>query len=174
LARFVRVEYFPASMRIVDILSEDLVVPEVTAAVKDEVLREVVDRLVKIRADIQAPVALRVLIERERLGSTGVGHGFAIPHGKLPNLRGLVACFARSTRGVDFGSLDGQPAHLFLTLLAPEGAAGMHLKALARASRLFKDAQFRAKLMAEKSAPGLWEIIRAEDARLAKSDEMRE
>ena len=161
-------------MRIVDILSEDLVVPELQSTAKDEVLREVVDRLTAARRDIDGPTALRVLRDRERLGSTGVGHGFAIPHGNLPNLSGLVACFARSSRGVDFGSLDGQPAHLFLTLLAPEGAAGLHLKALARASRLFKDAEFRTKLSKESSAAGLWEIIRAEDARLAKSDEMRE
>lgn len=161
-------------MRIVDILSEDLVVPELQSTAKDEVLREVVDRLIAVRKDIEGPVALRVLLDRERLGSTGVGHGFAIPHGKLPHLHGLVACFARSSKGVDFGSLDGQRAHLFLTLLAPEGAAGLHLKALARASRLFKDAEFRSRLLAERNAAGLWEIIRAEDARLAKSDEMRE
>lgn len=161
-------------MRIVDVLPEDLVVPELEATAKEAVLKEIVDRLIAVRKDIDGSSALRVLVDREKLGSTGVGHGFAIPHGKLAHLGGLVACFARSSRGVDFGSLDGQPAHLFLTLLAPEGAAGQHLKALARASRLFKDADFRARLMAEGTGLGLWQIIRAEDARLAKSDEMRE
>lgn len=161
-------------MRIVDILSEDLIVPDVVATAKDQVLAELVDRMVVVRGDIDAKVALRVLVERERLGSTGVGNGFAIPHGKLPNLRGLVACFARSTKGVDFGSLDGHPAFLFLTLLAPEGAAGLHLKALARASRLFKDADFRRRLLTEPNAKDLWKIISEEDARLARHDELRE
>src|SRR5262245_11517402 len=127
-------------MRIVDVLPADLVVPELESTAKEAVLKEIVDKLTVVRKDIEGAIAFRVLSDREKLGSTGVGHGFAIPHGKLPNLSGLVACFARSSRGVDFGSLDGQPAHLFLTLLAPEGAAGQHLKALARASRLFKDA----------------------------------
>ncbi|MFO0725188.1 MAG: PTS sugar transporter subunit IIA [Myxococcota bacterium] len=155
-------------MRLVDILSEDLVVPAVKSAERDGLLKEVVDQIARARPDVDRDAALRVLVDRERIGSTGVGNGFAIPHGKLPNLRGMVACFARSVSGVDFNSLDHQPAHLFLVLLAPEGAAGLHLKALARASRLFKDTEFRAKLMQEGNASELWGIIRAEDARLAK------
>ena len=155
-------------MRLVDILSEDLVVPTVTSVDREGLLKEVVEHIAHARPDVDQVSALRVLVERERIGSTGVGNGFAIPHGKLPNLRGMVACFARSVPGVEFNSLDRQPAHLFLVLLAPDGAAGLHLKALARASRLFKDTDFRARLLSEGSAPELWSIIRAEDARLAK------
>jgi PTS system nitrogen regulatory IIA component len=161
-------------MRIVDIMSEELVLPEIRATSKDEVLAEVVGCLCGVRKEIDAQAALRVLIDREKLGSTGVGNGFAIPHGKLPRLTGLVACFARSSAGVEFGSLDGRPAHLFLTLLAPEGSAGLHLKALARASKLFKDPAFRAQLMAVADRRTLWNIIAAQDARLSKSDELRD
>src|SRR5947209_309890 len=134
-------------------MSEELVVPELRGTTKDEVLVEVVERMATVRPEIDTRHAVTVLIEREKLGSTGVGNGFAIRHGKLAKLGGLVACFARSKAGVAFGSLDGKPAHLFLTLLAPEGAgsASVHLKALARASRLFKDPQFRVQLL---SIPG--------------------
>jgi PTS system nitrogen regulatory IIA component len=161
-------------MRIVDILPEDLVLPEVRATSKEAVLSEVVETLGKVRPDIDRAQALRVLVERERLGSTGVGNGFAIPHGKLPNLAGLVACFARSSQGVEFGSLDGRPAHLFLVLLAPEGSAGLHLKALARASRLFKDPGFRSQLLQVGDQHALYNIIAQQDARLSKSEELRD
>jgi PTS system nitrogen regulatory IIA component len=160
-------------MRITDILSEELILPDVVSTAKEPALQEVVERIARVRKDIDGQTALRVLIERERLGSTGVGNGLAIPHGKLATLRGIVACFARSRHGVAFGSLDGQPAHLLFTLLAPEGAAGLHLKALARASRLFKDPDFRRRLLEEPDKGELWRLIAAEDARLAKADEVR-
>jgi PTS system nitrogen regulatory IIA component len=155
-------------MRIVDILSEDLILPDVRATAKNDVLGEVVDLLVSNRPDIDRETALHELVQRERLGSTGVGHGFAIPHAKLPRLEGLIACFARSREGVEFESLDGQPAHLFLALLAPEGAAGMHLKALARASRMFRARAFREQLLAEDDRHSLWQIIRNQDEILSR------
>lgn len=159
-------------MRIVDILSEDLVMPAVEGVDRDAVLGEVVRHVAKIKSEIEPSVALRVLVDRERCGSTGVGNGFAIPHAKLPQLRGMIACFARSARGVEFCSLDGKPAHLFLTLLAPEGQAGVHLKALARASRMFKDDGFRKRLLgADGDAKALYAIIAAEDARLSNRGE---
>jgi PTS system nitrogen regulatory IIA component len=157
-------------MRLTSIMNEALVLSDVTAESKESLLAEVVARLCKVHPEVDPERALRVLLDRERLGSTAVGNGFAIPHAKLPNLDGMVACFVRSRRGVEFASLDGQPAHLFLALLAPEGAAGLHLKALARASRLFKDPDFRARLMAEDTAPGLWVLIREADESLAKAD----
>ncbi len=150
-------------------MSEELIVASLRGTGRDEVLAEVVDCIVAARPELERIRTLNVLLDRERLGSTGVGAGFAIPHGKRPELRSLVVCFARSAHGVDFGSLDGQPAHLFLTLLAPEGA-GIHLKALARASRLFKDADFRARLMAEPDRTELWKLLRDKDDRLARDD----
>lgn len=154
-------------MRIVDILAEDLIVPDLRATTKHEVLDALCARVSEVRPDVDHDVALRVLEDRERLGSTGVGNGFAVPHGKLGQLDRVVACFARSRDGVAFDALDGQPAHLFLALLAPQGAAGLHLKALARASRLFKDADFRSRLIAESDPAALWRIIREQDEQLA-------
>lgn len=157
-------------MRLSSIMSEALVLADVRADSKEPVLAEIVGCLCRAHPEIDADRALRVLLDRERLGSTAVGHGFAIPHAKLPQLGSMVACFARSRGGVEFASLDGRPAHLFLALLAPEGAAGLHLKALARASRLFKNAEFRERLMAEESAKGLWTLIRDADESLAQAD----
>lgn len=157
-------------MRIVDFLSEDLIVPDLRSTTRDEVLEEVVARIVSVRSEIDPALAYRVLIERERLGSTGVGNGFAIPHARLPGLSGVVGCFARSRAGIAFGSLDGKPAFLFLTLLAPEGGGGLHLKALARASRLFKDADFREHLLHLEEGGMLWKAICAEDKRIANAE----
>ena len=155
-------------MRIVDILSEDLVIPSVRATDRDAVLGEVVRHVVGVRPEVDRDTALRVLVDRERIGSTGIGQGFAIPHGKLPQIKSLIACFARSAEGVQFASLVGKPVHLFLMLLAPEGQSGIHIKALSRCSRLFKDPQFRGRLMVPSDAHGLYSIIVEEDARLGR------
>jgi PTS system nitrogen regulatory IIA component len=106
---------------------------------------------------------MEVLIERERLGSTGIGDGIAIPHGKLANLDELLLSFGRSVSGVDFDSLDGKPAHLFFLVVAPENSAGTHLKALARISRLLKSNVVRRELMEAKDAGGIYRIIEAQD-----------
>lgn len=157
-------------MRIVDFLSESLIIADARATTRDALLEELVGRIVDVHPNIEPSHAYRVLLERERLGSTGVGNGFAIPHARLARLSGVVGCFARSSAGVAFGSLDGKPVHLFLALLAPEGGGGIHLKALARASRLFKDAEFRTRLLAVADAATMWSMICAEDKRLAHSD----
>jgi PTS system nitrogen regulatory IIA component len=156
-------------MMIVDILSEDLIIPNLKARTRDDVLAELVERIVKHTNDVDGKHALTVLIERERIGSTGIGHGIAIPHAKLPKLQRAIACFARSREGVEFGSLDGRPAHLFLTLLAPERGAGLHLKALARASRLFKDADFRERLLESDDTQKLWSVIYEKDTQLSSN-----
>ena len=103
------------------------------------------------------------LEERERLNSTALGDGVAIPHGKLPGVRRVIAAFARSRAGVDFQSLDGKPTHLFFLLVAPEDSAGAHLKALARISRLLKDESFRQRLMRAGDGADLFRTIREED-----------
>ena len=154
-----------STMKIVDILSEDLIIPSLESTSRDAVLRELVASLVRRHSQIDAEQAVRVLIAREDIGSTGVGNGLAIPHAKLRSLTKAVACFARSSEGVDFGARDARPSYLFLALLAPEGNAGMHLKALARASRLFKDPGFLARL---RDAPSgeVWPLIRDKDGEL--------
>jgi PTS system nitrogen regulatory IIA component len=156
-------------VRISDILSEDLIVPDLGALTRDEVLERIVDCIASVRKDIDRDYALRLLIERERVGSTGVGNGLAFPHARLSNLRSVVGCFARSKEGIPFRSLDQQPAHLFVGILAPE-MGGMHLKALARVSRLFKDNELRNRLMGVDDRQTMWTLITAEDQRLSQNE----
>jgi len=152
-------------MKIEDILSEDLVVAELAARSKTEVLVELAKAVSRGHPEIDVARLVGALEERERLNSTALGDGVAIPHGKLPGIRRVFAAFGRSRQGVDFQSLDGKPTHLFFLLVAPEDSAGAHLKALARISRLLKDASFRQRLLEAPDAKALWSIIRDEDAR---------
>lgn len=157
-------------MRIVDLMSEGLVLPELQGTERDEVVAELVDHLVA-RAPVPLPrdTTFERLLERERLAPTTVGHGIAIPHAKLPDLPRAIACFARSRTGVRFGSPDGAATHLFLTILAPEGNARLHLQALARACRLLQDDQFRASMVELPDASALWTALSSRDARLSSS-----
>ena len=153
-------------MKIVDILSEDLVVPQMKARSKSSAIDELVLKIASVHSNIDVEQARRVLLDRERLGSTGVGQGLAIPHGKLPNLDRVIACFSRSVSGIQFDALDGNQVHLFFTLLAPKSAAGLHLKALARASRLFKSQAFRSELLEAKSSDEIYQLIKLQDEQL--------
>lgn len=134
-------------MKIADILNRDLIIPELTSKNKKEVLEELVAAIVKQNKRINKEELIKVLLEREKLGSTGIGDGVAIPHGKLKNIDALLASFGKSVDGVDFDSMDGKPTHIFFLLVAPENSAGIHLKALARISRLLKDNSFKQNLM---------------------------
>ena len=150
-------------MKITDILSEPLVVPALAGRSKEDVIAELAAVVARHHPEIDRARLVQALEDRERLNSTALGEGVAIPHGKLPGLKRVVAAFGRSRPGVDFSSLDGKPTHLFFLLVAPEDSAGAHLKALARISRLLKDEGFRARLMAAGDAPDLYRTIRAED-----------
>ena len=119
--------------------------------------------LASCHPELDRQKVLDVLRERERISSTAIGEGVAIPHGKLAGVDRVLGIFARSREGVDFASLDGAPTHLFFALIAPEDAAADHLKALARISRLLKDETFRRRLMQGKSAQELYSIIAEED-----------
>ncbi len=150
-------------MKIIDILPEALVIPVLKGRTKEEVLRELADAMAKQYPDVSASRLVEVLWERERLGSTAIGDGIAIPHGKLPGLKTVLGAFARHPQGVDFQSLDGNPTKLFFLLVAPEDSVGQHLKALARVSRLLKDQSFRNQLMAARDQSELYRSIREED-----------
>lgn len=150
-------------MRITDILPESLVIPALRGQTKEAVLRELAEQLAAVHPEVGAARLMDVLWERERLGSTAIGDGIAIPHGKLPGLKTVLAAFGRHLQGVDFQSLDGKPSTLFFLLVAPEDSVGLHLKALARVSRLLKDQAFRQKLMAATDRSDLYETIRRED-----------
>jgi len=152
-------------MRIEDILAPELVIANLVASTKAGVLDELASAVAGQHPDIDRGRLVEALDERERLNSTALGEGVAIPHGKLPGLRRVFAAFGRSPAGVDFQSLDGKPTHLFFLLVAPEESAGAHLKALARISRLLKDDAFRARLREAPDAEALYRTIREEDAR---------
>jgi len=152
-------------MRLADILPEALVIPALHGGSKDAVLRELAEALAEAHPEIDAQRLVEVLWERERLGSTALGDGIAIPHGKLPGLQQVLAVFGRHAGGVDFDSLDGQPSHIFFLLVAPDNSVGQHLKALARVSRLLKDDAFRAFLRSTGDRAALYRAIcEADDA----------
>lgn len=152
-------------MRIQDIIPPEAVVDGLRAETKEGVLRELSEAVCR-RLPVLSPDRLTaILMDREGLGSTGIGEGVAIPHGKVPGIDRLVAAFGRSREGVQFGSIDGKPARLFFLIIAPENSAGMHLKALARISRLLKDERFRGRLLSAEDAEGLSRIFREEDER---------
>ncbi len=153
-------------MSIMELLNERAVTTEIKAqASKEEVIRELVELLVRAGAIKERDVAklVQTLLKRESLGSTGIGQGVAIPHGKSDCVGKLVAAFGISRGGVDFDALDGEPVYLFFLLLAPEDSAGPHLKALARISRLLKDKHFRDSLRTAKDEKALLKIIQGED-----------
>jgi len=152
-------------MKIEDILGEELVLPDLGARSKTDVLVELASVVARQHPELDKVRLVGALEDRERLNSTALGDGVAIPHGKLPGIRRVFAAFARSRAGVDFQSLDGKPTHLFFLLVAPEDSAGAHLKALARISRLLKDPAFRSRLLEAPDAHALFTIIRDEDAR---------
>lgn len=152
-------------MKLLDIVSPGGVVDDLRAETKEGVLREMSEVAAAGVPSLSAETLTSILLERESLGSTGIGDGVAIPHGKVPGLARLVAVFGRSRAGVQFHSLDGKPTHLFFLVMAPEQSAGMHLKALARISRLLKDARFRRSLLDARDADDLRRILREEDDR---------
>jgi len=150
-------------MKILDILAPEAIIPALRATKKNDALQEIATMLATLHPEIDRGRLSQVLQDREALGSTAIGEGIAIPHGKLPGVANVVAAFGRSEQGIDFDSLDGKPTHLFFLLVAPEDSAGAHLKALARVSRLLKDKAFRDRLAAGGSAEQLFAIIKEED-----------
>jgi len=152
-------------VKIIDFVSVHTVIPDLVSHEKDAALVELAAGLAAKYDHLVQEKVLRVLQERERISSTAIGDGVAIPHGKLPGLDKIYGVFARSQTGVDFKSLDGEPTHLFFVLIAPENAAADHLKALERISRLMKDAGFRQRLMMGKNQQELFKLISEEDDR---------
>lgn len=150
-------------MQLSDYLTVDRIAPKMRASTKQAALREL-SGLVAGETALIDPI-LRVLTERERLASTGIGDGIAIPHGKLDQLDRLLLGLGRSVDGLDFDSVDGQPAHMFFVLVAPENSTGIHLKALARISRLCKETGFRGPLLEATSAPEMYDILCAADSK---------
>lgn len=152
-------------MKVVDFLQPDCVIPEIQGTNKAEVLPWMTAFLARHQAGIDSAVLYRVIEERESLGSTAIGDGIAIPHGKLENLDRLVGVLGRSVAGMAFDSIDGKPTHIVFMLVAPADAAGVHLKALARLSKLFRDSTFRQRLIEAADGDAMYRAILEEDAK---------
>jgi len=149
-------------MKILEVLPKEAIITDMKSKVKNEVIEELVASISKITG-INSAELIKVLLERERLGSTGIGGGIGIPHGKLKNLESLIMGFGLSRKGVDFESIDSRPTHLFFILLTPENSTGLHLKLLARISRLLKNESFKKKLMKATDSNQVYSIIEEVD-----------
>jgi nitrogen PTS system EIIA component len=152
-------------MKLVDFIREELILPDLKSRGKPEILEELARHVAAHTKGVNVDDLVRVLVERERLASTAIGEGVAIPHGKLDAVGKLVACVGRVREGVDFDSMDGRPTTLFFVLIAPENSTGIHLKALARIGRLFKDPDFRGRLMAAETAKQMYDVIAEEESK---------
>lgn len=146
-------------MRLSEILAIDNIIPELKAKDKKGVLGELAEVIARYDANIDRGMLLKVLIERENLGSTGIGDGVAIPHGKLSSVKQPIVSFGRSKKGLDFDSMDGQPAFLFFLLLAPENSSGVHLQVLTKIARILKSSTFRKALMQVDSREEIYQTI---------------
>jgi PTS system nitrogen regulatory IIA component len=152
-------------MRIAGLLQPEDIFPDLVAGTKEEVLAELAAGVVGHHPGLDRDKVIGILLERERLGSTGIGDGIAIPHGKLGKLDQPILAVGRSLRGVDFNALDGRPVKLFFLLLAPEEAVGFHLKLLARISRILKDPVVRTRLLEAPGVAAMNAVIQEQDSR---------
>lgn len=150
-------------MHITDIFKKEFIIGDLKARGKREVLEELSGIFIQNQIGPDVNSIVEVLLEREKLGSTGIGDGIAIPHGKLKNLDNLVVSFGRSREGINFDSIDGKPVHIFFLLMAPESSTGQHLKALAKISKMLKDSHFRSDLMEVKTTEELYKTIAEKD-----------
>jgi PTS system nitrogen regulatory IIA component len=152
-------------MKIRQILDPSAVIPDLAGPAKPDVLQALCVPVAKLNPSIRPELFLETLAEREKLNSTGLSDGVAVPHGKLPGLTTITASFGRSLAGIDFDSLDGKPARLFFAIFAPEAAGGDHLRVLARVSRILKDEPFRARILEAPDAAAIHQLIcQADDA----------
>jgi PTS system nitrogen regulatory IIA component len=145
-------------MPLTDLVAPNAILPALRANNKKQVLQELAAKAAELTGQNERAI-VEILLQRERLGSTGVGNGVAIPHGKLPTLNRLFGLFARLERPVDFEALDGRAVDLVFLLLAPEGAGADHLKALARVARLLRDQDVAHKLRESQDASALYAVL---------------
>ena len=150
-------------MKIMDYLSEEWVIPDLQGTDKSSILKELSSVLVKPCQVPSVEELLQVLLDREKLGSTGIGEGIAIPHGRLKKLKKFFISLGRSLKGVDFDSIDRKPSHLFFLVIAPENSAVDNLKLLSRIVTLLKEPSLKKRLMEVHSQKELFRIISEED-----------
>lgn len=147
-------------MALTDLLTPAAIIPALKVSSKKQVLQELASKAAELTGQNERSI-VEVLVQREKLGSTAVGNGIAIPHGKLGKCEALFGLFARLARPVDFEALDGQPVDLVFLLLAPEGAGADHLKALARVARLLREPAIARKLRESQDAAALYAVLTA-------------
>ena len=145
-------------MPLTDLVALNAILPNLKVNGKKQALSEIAAKAAELTGQSDRAI-LENLLQREKLGSTGVGNGVAIPHGKLPKLEKLFGLFARLERPIDFEAMDGQPVDLAFLLLAPEGAGADHLKALARIARLLRDQDVAKKLRASRDAQAIYSVL---------------
>jgi len=150
-------------LKITDFLDSSRIIPDLKGRGKQGILKEMTDWLASQDPSLNGQRLFEIVLEREKVSTTAIGEGVAIPHGKVPGIRRVFGVFARSPQGVDFDSLDGGLTYLFFLLAAPEDSTADHLKALARISRLLKDSAFRARLMKEETKEKIFAAIKEED-----------
>ena len=141
-----------------DLVSPNAIIPALKVNGKKQALQEIAAKAAALTGQSERAI-LEILLQREKLGSTGVGNGVAIPHGKLAKLANVFGLFARLERPVDFEALDGQPVDLIFLLLAPEAAGADHLKALARVARLLRDPDVAHKLRDSRDVEALYAVL---------------
>jgi PTS system nitrogen regulatory IIA component len=149
-------------MKILDVLHKEAILTDLKSTDKRGVIEELIEPIVHLTGNT-ADELVRVLMDRERLGSTGIGGGIGIPHGKLKTIDSLVVGFGLSRKGVDFESMDGRPTHIFFLLLTPENSTGLHLKLLARISKILKNDLFKEKLINAADREEIHAVIKDED-----------
>lgn len=152
-------------MKILDVLHKETILVDLKSVDKKGVLDELGAPVAQV-AGVNHEDLMRVLMDRERLGSTGIGGGIGIPHGKMKNLESMVVGFGLSRKGVDFESIDGLPTYIFFLLITPEDSTGLHLKLLARISRILKNDHFREKLLDATDSDEILSIIEEEEKEL--------
>lgn len=151
-------------MKLADILRESCVIANIKGTNKREILYELVEPLKKANLVNDVNSVVEIIMEREKLGSTGIGDGVAIPHGKMHKLNTILCAAGRSEEGVDFDAVDRQPVHIIFLVLAPEDSASMHLKVLSRISKILRDPSFRKKILKLTDAHDIYvNIIEADD-----------
>jgi len=149
-------------MKILEVMSKEAILDDLKSQNKKGILEELVVPLAS-STGLNSEDLVRVLMEREQLGSTGIGGGIGIPHGKIKDLESLVLGFGLSRNGINFESIDGEPTHIFFVLITPEDSTGLHLKLLARISRILKNDHFKERLLNAADRDELFEIIKQED-----------
>jgi nitrogen PTS system EIIA component len=151
-------------VKLADILRESSVIADIKGVTKREILFEMVETLRKAKLIDDVDSVVEIIMERESLGSTGIGDGVAIPHGKMKKLNTILCVAGRSREGVNFDAVDRQPVHIFFLVLAPEDSASLHLKVLSRISKILRDQSFRNKILKLSDAHEIYtNIIEADD-----------